>query len=130
MPPFNQIIQGFAQGDDLTIRRTINNLPSGQTIVEAWLTVKLDPKREPDVDAIIGPKSITTVLSGSGQVTDDGATDGVGEVEFFVLRAETVLMIAGERYTWDIQIEPSASNIYTAGGGKIVAKQQVTRVTI
>jgi hypothetical protein len=133
MPNFDAQISGFAIGDDIIIRRTINrsasNLPTGVTITKAWLTVKEDYA---DLDgAAIVSKIITTVedAGNNGHIEEDGsASAGTANpvLRFDLLSTDTRAIGANHRY-YDIQVQTSASGaIYTGEIGVIFGVQDVT----
>jgi hypothetical protein len=129
MPNLDDSISGFVRGDDLDIRRTIQNIPSGQTLTDAWMTV-----RATNLATVIFTKQITTVLTaGQGQITDNGATDQEGAV-WFQLRGgetgDTVLLAAGTAYPFDIQTKTSSGKFYTPVKGTITSTEEITRTDI
>jgi hypothetical protein len=128
MPNLADTITGFVKGDDLDVRRTIQNVPATQTIVKAWFTV-----RAVNLSTILFFKLITPALvSGQGHITDTGA-DGEGAVWFQLTSGaagDTVLMTADTAYPFDIQIETSAGKFYTPVKGTITATEEITRVYV
>lgn len=126
MPNLTDTISGFVKGDDLDVRRTIQNIPAGQTITNAILTI-----RAVNLSTIVLSKSITpTLVAGQGQITDTGA-DGEGAVWFQLVGSttgDTVNLTAETAYPFDIQIKTSANKYYTPVKGTITATEEITRV--
>jgi hypothetical protein len=124
----NVVINDIVEGDNYDIRRTITNIPSGQTLTQAWLTVK-SSLADPDVNAIV-QLSITTSLTSAGQITDDGA-DQTGAL-IFTLTGPQTRAIGDQSPTllsFDIQLLTSTGKIYTLEIGTISALQDVTLST-
>lgn len=126
MANYEGIIADFVAGDDFTIERTITAVPSGQTITNAWFTVK---RTIDDADVLaIFQKTITSASTSSGQIDDTGA-DGTGHLYFTLLAADTVLLTPYSDYRYDIQIKLSGGGISTPELGFITAFPQITRAT-
>jgi hypothetical protein len=66
MTSFNQSIAGVVAGDDIDVPCTIKGVPAGQTLVEAWLTLKA---KVSDADPGLLQKVITPV-AGCGRWSD------------------------------------------------------------
>jgi len=130
MPNYNATITGFAVGDDLLIRRTINrsasNLPTGVVIAQAWLTVKED---EADTDPGLFQKVITTTdVSGTGQIEEDGsasAGDADPILRFDLTTANTRTISNNHRW-YDIQVKTDTGAVYTGEKGEIWGIGDVT----
>lgn len=127
MPSYESTITDFVAGDDFTIERTITLVPSGQTMINAWLTVK---RRISDTDALaVFQKAITTsLIAGIGHIDDTGA-DGTGHVIFYLIAANTVLLTPYSEYRYDIQVKLSGGAISTPETGVIIAFPQSTRTS-
>src|SRR5262245_22660499 len=128
MPTFGATISGFVRADDLDIVRTINGVPSGQALTDAYMTVK-------DVGGSqIFQKHITgTIVVGQGQITDDGSGDGIAAVRFELTggaSGDTTQLTAGTTYNYDIQVNTNASPAkrYTPETGTITTQEQYTVV--
>jgi len=130
MPNYNATISGFAIGDDLLVRRTINrsasNLPTGVAIASAWLTIKED---ESDADPGLIQKAITTIdVSGTGQIEEDGSASA-GDADP-ILRfdlTDTDTRSIGTNHRWyDIQVKTDTGAIYTGEKGEIWGVGDVT----
>lgn len=114
MPNYDGLITGFVCGDDLTITRTISNIPSGQTLTSATITVK-------DVERAITPLfqyTVTSVSSSHGVITDTGA-DGTGAVTFSLFDTDTALLTPNENCFYWIDVVTSEDKIYTPEKGVI-----------
>jgi len=126
MPNLASTITGFVKGDDLDIVRTVTNIPAGQVLTEARLTV-----RSPDLSAIIFSKVITSSLvAGAGQISDTGA-DGTGVLTFQLTggtAGNTVNLTPSTLFPFDIQLKTDANKHYTPEVGTISAVAEVTLV--
>lgn len=126
MPNLADTISGFVKGDDLDVRRTIQNVPATQTIAEAWLTI-----RNTNLSTVVFFKHITpTLVAGQGHITDTGG-DGEGAVWFQLTggtAGDTVQLTAGTAFPFDIQIKTSAGKYYTPVVGTITSTEEITRV--
>lgn len=127
MPNLKDTISGFVAGDDLEVRRTITNIPTGQVLTKAWLTIKT---KLGDADPGVLQKAVTTTdAPGTGQIVDDGATDQAGEVRFDLTGTDTALLVPPypkSLYGFDIQVLTSGGKVYTPVKGTIWAEAQVT----
>lgn len=121
MPTYNSEIENFVVGDDLDIVRSISNIPTGQTVTEAVLTIKVF---ESGATALI-EKTITAVLSDDGLISDTGAS-GIAEVTFTLTDTDTALLSPGNWHYFDIQVTTSAGKIYTPEKGKIKGEIGIT----
>lgn len=124
MPNYEATITNFVAGDDFTIERTITAVPSGQTITNAWFTVK---RKISDSDGLaVFQKTITSAANGDGQIDDTGA-DQTGHVVFYLLAADTELLTPYSDYRYDIQVKLSGGGISTPELGVITAFPQITQ---
>lgn len=124
MPDFHDRITDFCVGDDLDLRFKVTKIPSGQTVAEAWCTVKEDPD-DADENAVF-QKHITTVNDeGIGQIEDAGAA-GTATLRFDWRKAETILFVPNEVYYHDIQIKLSGGLVSTPFKGLTFPKGQIT----
>jgi hypothetical protein len=114
---------GIVQGDAFPVTRTVTRVPPGNTITNAWLTLK---STYDSLDtAALFQKAITPSPSSDGLITNPGA-GGVGEVLFEVTSSNTLSMVADEEYYYDIQVKLSNGNIRTIERGVTSAMPQVT----
>jgi len=130
MPNYEATISGYATGDSILIRRTIDrsasNLPTGVIIAQAWMTVKT---AENDADPGLVQKVITTTdVSGTGQIEEDGsaqAGDANPILRFDFEPTDTRNIGSLHRY-YDIQVKTDTGAIYTGEKGEIWGVGDVT----
>lgn len=115
-------------GDDFSVERTVTVIPVGDTLAQAWLTVKLDPDADADAAAVL-QKSITTVLTAAGQITDTGAGDQTGAFHIEIANTDYANIIPGRVYQYDVQLKSSAGKIGTLERGTVVFRRDSTRST-
>jgi hypothetical protein len=120
-------ISGFVGGNDIEIRRTIDDIPDGRELQQAVMTVK---KYWSDADPGIFQKIITVDdLPGTGQITDSGASDNVGVVRFDLTPTNTLAVVPPYprfKYKWDIKVTTDAGKKYTSNKGTIYGEQPIT----
>jgi len=120
-------IDDLVAGDDYDYTATVPGLPTGTTIIKAWLTVKTN---DTDADPGVFQKDITTTLVATkGQITDNGVTDGIGVCAFYCQASDTVLLTPNYEYFFDVQIQLSTNRLYTPIKGRLVAERQITTAT-
>lgn len=115
MPAVNVKIRGYVAGDTMTVRRTVEDVPVGQVLATAWMTIKVDIA---DDDPGALQKVITTSATAAGQITDDGA-DETGVVEFDLSDTETLALGTEVTYLYDIQVKTDAGKVATVERGTI-----------
>jgi len=124
MPTFGASITGFVREDDLDVIRTVNGIPSGQALTDAYMTVKASG------GSTIFQKHITTAaVAGQGQITDDGSGDGIAGVRFELVGGpgqDTTQLTAGTAFNYDIQVNTGAGKRYTPETGTITTNEQYT----
>jgi hypothetical protein len=121
-------IRELTAGDDWTIRRTVVNIPTGQSLVSAWFTAKLNMEDD-DADAIV-QKEITSVDQvGIGQIEDTGGVSGTAMLRFDLLPEDTELFEPYQTYYYDVQVKTSTGKYNTPDDGTIIALPQVTQAT-
>lgn len=137
MPELNGRITGWVVGDPFSVERTIqfapagkpeNTFPAGTTIVQAWLTVRVNlptPGELDDTAALVQKIITTTNQPGIGQIENDGTGDTDFVVRFDLTAADT-LVIGNRARHYDIQIRTAAGNPNTPERGLIYGKEQVT----
>jgi hypothetical protein len=123
MTAFSSSIEVVA-GDDLDVRRTVLNVPTGQTLTKAWLTFKTN-RFNTDVNALL-QKIITTAATSSGQITDAGAS-GTGVILFQLTNVETLALPIDIDTPYDVKVLTSASKVYTAEQGLYRGIRRVTQ---
>lgn len=127
MPNYADSIDGFVVGDDLEVRRAVTDIPTGQTLTKAWLTIKTSLSQ---LDSEITQKVITTTdVPGTGAILDDGTGDAAGVLRFDLSPADTV-KYAKQRirqvFYFDIQVQTSGGKLYTPFKGTVDGEPQVT----
>jgi hypothetical protein len=124
MSVLNGSIRDVVAGDALDVRRTVTDIPAGQTLAKAWLTFKSDLAAADNslLQKVIVPGAVV----GQGQITDTGA-DGTGEVLFQLSNAETLALPIGVRTAYDIKVLTSAGKIYTPEQGVWLSVPRVTQ---
>jgi hypothetical protein len=123
MTDFNKSIPAVVAGDDIDIKRTVLNVPAGQTLVEAWITFKA---KITDADPGLVQKVITpNPVSGIGQIIDTGAS-GTGALLFQLTGADTLALPTGSPTPYDIKVRTSAGKIYTAEQGVYLGSPRIT----
>lgn len=111
-------IKGKVAGDDLRVKVTLTGIPSGQTIVKAWLTIK-GKKTDLDNQAIV-QKVMTSGFSHTG-------TDPVTATwSYDLTAAETANCKPQVTYEYDCQVKTSMGLIDTPISGQITFEQGVT----
>lgn len=122
MADLNVTINDLVCGDDYDIIRDIINIPTGQSIAEAWLTVR---EEHWSTDAVF-TKHITTTISGDGIIEDTGVGDTVGKVRFTLRADETVTLHEFFPYSYDIQLKTDLGKVYTPESGILTPFASVT----
>lgn len=126
MPNLSDIIDNYVAGDDLCVIREISEIPSGNVLTNAWLTVR--DLEDFSGSSIIVQLTITTTATSQGQITDNGAGDGIATVRFDITKTQTrTIGIVG--YPFDIQIKLDDNRINTPVAGTIRAEAEITQVT-
>lgn len=137
-PVMNASIVGYVAGDKLDVLRVVPSIPTGRTVVKAWMTVK---NLATDADPGVMQKIITsTPVAGVGQITAPGDGSGgqpVGTASFFFefSSTDTATLGATQRYAYDIKMKLDDGSPATleVGGppiqGGLMFLQGVTRAT-
>lgn len=118
------VIEEIVQGDDFDVIRTITNVATGQSLADAWLTV-----REDFWTPVIFSKHITPTLTTDGQITDTGSGDTVGGVRFRLSEADTGSLSPFFTYVYDIQVKLVNGSIYTPEVGTLTVVASITSAT-
>jgi len=117
----------LVEGDNLKITRTIRNIPPGDSLAKAVMTLKANIT---DADPGVLQKSITTTdVPGTGQITDSGASDLVGAVRFDFVTADTVTTLDPRDYLYDITVKTTLAAQYTVERGVFTVPTQITTTT-
>ena len=120
-------IRGKTAGDDWTIRRNVVNVPSGNTITDAWMTVK-EELGDADPGVIQKHISGTGDDPGVGQIEVAGS-GGTATIRFDLTPDDTVKLKPWVTYYYDIQVKTSTGKYDTPDDGTIIATPQVTQTT-
>jgi hypothetical protein len=110
------------RGDTLAVVRTVTSVPSGDSLASAKLTIKA---KDTDTTNIL-QKSITTVGTADGQITDTGAGDQTGALRINVLSTDYGSIVAHKTYAYDIQVTTANGTVDTIEKGKVKFIQDVT----
>lgn len=125
MSDLNVEISGYVAGDDLTVRRTVMELPS--PIEHAWLTVKRHVRLS-DEDAVIAKHITTDEQEGIGCIETAGGGETAGVIRFDLTQDDTNALGAAT-WVYDIQIKLENGVVYTTDKGRIELTQDVTQTT-
>lgn len=121
--PLAVTIADLVTGDDYDIDLLLSDVPSGQTVVSGWLTVK---RYDTDTDAnAVLQKNIGTTLTSAGQITVSGVYT---RVVFTLSSVDTRLLNPAGEYVYDIQVRTNADKNKTIEKGTIRPVQDVTRL--
>jgi hypothetical protein len=120
-------LQGLAAND---IYRTIEDIPPGQTVTKAWLTIK-DAKADLDAGALL-QLEITAVATAAGQIVEPGV-GGTTFAELLFQVSESDTTEANIPWnTWhhyDIKVLTSAGKPYPVEKGRLMVETPITRAT-
>ncbi len=130
MPTYSNRLSGFAEGDAITIRRTISRITSGLaagvTITKAWMTCKTN---KGDADPGLWQKAITTTdVPGTGQIENDGTGDVNPILRFDLNPADTrrAGISAEPGLYYDVQVKTNGGAVYTPENGTLLAEDEIT----
>jgi len=115
-------------GDHARVIRPVTNIPAGDSLSKAWLTVKTSPATQLDAAAAL-QLEITSVLSADGQITDTGAGDTIGSLTFKISGLDYDELEPTVNYYYDIAVLTAAGVRYTLEIGRVTWAQEVTRAT-
>jgi hypothetical protein len=123
MKNLNSVINDFAAGSSLRVRRTVIRVPNGSAIQAAVFTVKAAEAGPDNPDIIL--KTITTVdQSGIGQVENQGGA-GTCHLRFELTEADTILLTPNRPYYYSIDVCLDRGVATTVEKGKITASLPV-----
>lgn len=118
MPNLKAEIKEFVLGDAFLVTGTFGNIPDGNTVDEAWLTIKevkdadaADPTPNAKVK-----KHITAVASSDGQILDVGtgsAPNRTAMVSFKIATGETLGFQEDREYFFDVQLHLTPVDMVT-----------------
>ena len=115
-------IKNKVRGDDIPIIRRYVDLPEGDPVIKARLTVKTNTST---ADPGIFQLTIDTTEQPSG-VIEDGTTPEV-LLTFVISKVNSLLMSATITYLYDIQVDTQGGRTYTCEKGTIKLEEQVTQ---
>ncbi len=127
MPVYHTVMDELMIGTDYSVRRIIRGIPDNLTLEEAWLTVKENVTKT-DAQAIF-QRHVNGTPSAEGEIIADGGSDGVADIIFYMIPANTILLTPFKNYLFDIQVELSDGRFYAADEGVVIATARVGRVT-
>lgn len=112
-------------GDHVTVTRSVTDIPAGDSLASAKLTVKRQPS-DADVDAVL-QLSITGSPSGDGQITDTGDGDETGAVTFTISGADYDDLAPDVIYHYDIELTTTEGVVSTLERGRLNFVRDITR---
>lgn len=116
-----------AIGADRQVKRNVAGVPLANLLTKAWLTVKV---KVADADPGVFQKTITTAaVADQGQITDDGNTDGIGQLVFNITAANSALLTEGVTYEYDIKGKQADGKLFPVERGIVIATKMVTQAT-
>lgn len=123
MANFKEIIDDVVVGDDFQVIRTIDNISVGQSLTEAWFTIK----EYHWSSTYIFQKHITTSnVDAQGVISDTGDTDTIANLRFNLTAANTLLLSPFFSYTYDIQVKTNTGLLYTPEIGIFTPQASLT----
>ena len=124
---FTERSHGLMRHNHFPIRVMVTDIPTGLTLANAWLTVKVN---ESDADPGLFQLAITTTPTSQGQITDTGATDRIGEVFFTPTPTQINTMTAGRTYYGDVKLRYSDSQVRPLFKFTMTPGEGVTQATV
>ena len=131
MPTLDARIDDIVVGDDISIEVTIDfidtGFPTGTTIVNAWLTAKVNSF---DADTGLFQKAVTTTdVPGTGQIEIDGTGDVDMVVRFDLLPLDTTAIGIQLLRFFDVQVKTAGGKIYSPVSGFISGFREITQAS-
>lgn len=112
--------QGMIEGDIFSIYRTINNIPVGETVSQAWLMIKT-AYSVADGSATISKQVTSSNVAGTGQIEDTGSSDQSARIRFDLTNSNTTAITADTvTYVYSIKILLSGGSALTLERGTVV----------
>lgn len=122
MSDFKGKINEIIVGDDYDVVRTISDLPSGETVSEAWFTVK---ENHWDTTTIVDVHITTTYSAQYGGITDTGSGDAEAEMIFHLRGGVTDNFSPYFKYIYSIRVKTPSGKYYSPELGDLVALPNV-----
>jgi hypothetical protein len=128
-PGYELSIITITVGDDFGATRTMNDIPNGQALAQATWTVKrLEDFAAPGDATAVWQKTITTAdVANTGQIEDSGAITRVARLRWDGTYLESLLLVPGREYVYDMQVVSTAGKQFTMERGMLVAYGEVTQ---
>lgn len=105
--------KNFVAGDDVDVNVTVQGVPSGVSIVKAWITFK---ERRADTSFVL-QEILTSGFTGATEVS----------FTFLLTHESTVLFSAARKYFFDVQVKTNDGKLGTPiSDGEVVFEQQTT----
>jgi len=124
----DQTIRGLAKGTTYQITRTVTDIPDGQTLSNAWLTIKRRTL-DADADAKVS-KSITEDSTlDIGIITNPSPPDGTAVIEFNIAASDWDAMNAGTLYFYGIKVKTSSDVVDIVETGTIILQPEIISAT-
>ena len=124
MAATNIHIRNKVRGDDIPIIRRYVDLPSGDSIVKARMTVKASTSvSSPEIFQL----TITTSPQTAGLITK--AVPPEIYLTFIIIKTNSLLLSASTLYYYDIQVDTAAGYTYTCEIGDIKLAEQLTQAS-
>lgn len=102
--------EGFYVDCSFSLVISVTGIPVASLISQAWLSVKTR-STDSDANAVLQKNITSSLVAGSGQVSDTGATDTIGELTFLFTAAQTATLTAGRDYAWDVKMALNSGEI-------------------
>lgn len=118
-------ITSYVVGDNLEIRRIVEDLPS--PIAIAWLLLKQYARQDDDL-AVVTKIITTSDVPGTGQITIAGGVGIDGALRFDLTQDDTIAL-GSRAWVYDIQIKLNDGTVFTPEIGTLELTSDVTRAT-
>lgn len=117
-------ISGFSAGEDLQVEREVTDIPEGQVLALAWLTVKAKAS-DTDADAVIQKRATPAPMVGVGVIVNEPANSRA-VVTFDLLATDTSQLTPGTAYFYDIKVKTDIGRSKRLEWGAITADTPIT----
>lgn len=120
-------IRNVIAGDNFQIVRAVSNLPSGESAVKAWFTVKTK-FNQTDAGSELQKTISEDDTPGTGFI-ENSSPLAYATLRFDIAGADWDTIVAGKLYRYDIKLKTSSGGIYTVENGTFLADEQVTKAS-